>query len=288
MSGSESDCASSQSMEQELLDQVPEGELSEAHADPAPAMDKEPSGGCGGAAKGKAKKQRLTEIQKLDVCDFLRERPHIYNKSHCDFKNKSLKDREWSLLAQRLKADVSCITTWYQSMRTILARTKKQKEKSGSGTGKLTHVQQWVWDHMTFLLTHIETAVPQTLGGKRRLVVDPDTDLGPDQPGPSWREPKSVGIASTSTLRKAAATPSSSDCCEQMRQELYKYTQRAEHPQSHYWGYTEWRTSTMTPSQRLAFHDEVYQVMLRHTACIPIPDQPPYPQRGPIYLLDSG
>ena len=144
MSGSESDCASNQSMEQELFDQVPEGEQSEAHADPAPALDKEPSGGSGGAAKGKAKKQRLTEIQKLDVCDFLRERPYIYNKSHCDFKNKSLKDCEWSLLAQRLKVDVNCITTWYQSMRTILARTKKQKAKSGSGTGKLTHVQQWV------------------------------------------------------------------------------------------------------------------------------------------------
>jgi uncharacterized sporulation protein YeaH/YhbH (DUF444 family) len=90
----------------------------------------------GGRGKGrkKTKQSGLTEAQKEEVLEFLKERPYLYNK---DFKDQAKRNRNWKELADRLGVEAAACIGWYRSMRTMLARAKKAKSKSGSGSANL-------------------------------------------------------------------------------------------------------------------------------------------------------
>ena len=79
---------------------------------------------------------QLTEDQKQDAIDFLRERPYFYNRSHSEYKDASKRNREWEF-ADQLGVPVAVITSWYRCMRAMLGRAKKAKTKSGSADVRL-------------------------------------------------------------------------------------------------------------------------------------------------------
>ena len=93
----------------------------------------------------------LTNEQKEEVLDFLRDRPYMYDKGHPDYKDAPRRTREWVEFAERLGLEVDVALGWYCSMRTMLARAKKVKSKSGSGSMDLSRSLEWVWLHMSFM-----------------------------------------------------------------------------------------------------------------------------------------
>ena len=126
----------------------------------------------------------LSEKQKEDVVEFLRERPHIYSKSHTSYKDAAGRKREWKELADEMGVDVDIVMTWHQSKRTMLARVKKMKSKSSSCNTKLSYAFQWVWDNVAFLIPYIEMLDTDSLGRKRRHAAGPqvEADCSPDEP----------------------------------------------------------------------------------------------------------
>ena len=151
-----------------------------------------------GKGKGKGKRGKkavegqLTEDQKQDAIDFLRERPYLYNQSHSDYKDAAKRNREWKEFADQLGVPVAVITSWYRCMRAMLGRAKKAKTKSGSADVRLPRAQEYVWTHMQFLVPYISQISSDTLGPrKKKTTAEPDelteseVEFDPDQPAPS-------------------------------------------------------------------------------------------------------
>ena len=177
-----------------------------------------------GKGKGKGKRGKkavegqLTEDQKQDAIDFLRERPYLYNRSHSDYKDAAKRNREWTEFADQLGVPVAVITSWYRciwamlgrvkkaktksgSARAMLGREKKAKTKSGSADVRLPRAQEYVWTHMQFLVPYISQISSVTLGPrKRKTTAEPDelteseAEFNPDRPAPSWMVPGYAGI----------------------------------------------------------------------------------------------
>ena len=114
MSSHDSDSASDQSQPAHDL----EAQLAE---EPQASTSTKAGGGGQGKTKGRkvVKRASLSEKQKEDVVDFLRERPHIYSKSQTAYKDAAGRKREWKELADKMGVDVDIVMTWYRSMRTI-------------------------------------------------------------------------------------------------------------------------------------------------------------------------
>ena len=202
MSSSDSDVAASDlSLAARELDE----RLQEPPSTP-PAFETTAGAGKGkGKGKGKRGKKavegQLTEDQKQDVIDFLRERPYLYNRSHSDYKDAAKRNREWKEFADQLGVPVAVITSWYRCMRAMLGRVKKAKTKSGSTDVRLPRAQEYVWTHMQFLVPYISQISSDTLGPrKRKTTAEPDelteseAEFNPDQPASSWMVPGYAGI----------------------------------------------------------------------------------------------
>ena len=171
-----------------------------------PAFETTAGAGKGkGKGKGKSGKKavegQLTEDQKQDAIDFLRERPYIYNRSHSDYKDAAKRNREWTEFADQLGVPVAVITSWYRCMRAMLGRAKKAKTKSGSADVCLPRAQEHVWTHMQCLVPYISQISSDTVGPKKRkTTAEPDelteseAEFDPDQPAPSWMVPGYAGI----------------------------------------------------------------------------------------------
>ena len=149
MSSSDSDVAASGlSLAARELDE----RLQEPPSTP-PAFETTAGAGKGkGKGKGKSGKKavegQLTEDQKQDAIDFLRERPDLYNQSHSNYKDAAKRNREWKEFADQLGVPIAVITSWYRCMRAMLGQAKKAKTKSGSADVRLPWAQEYVWTHM--------------------------------------------------------------------------------------------------------------------------------------------
>ncbi|KAL8559851.1 hypothetical protein ACOMHN_030187 [Nucella lapillus] len=241
----------------------------------------------GGRGKGrkKTKQSGLTEAQKEEVLEFLKERPHLYNKSHKDFKDQAKRNRDWKELAERLGVEAAACIGWYRSMRTMLARAKKAKSKSGSGSANLPRSLQWVWDHMAFMTPYMSSLSSDSMGPRKRscAAVDPietEADFDPDQPGPSRKVPRQAAASATPPApaapsvrpvgfsSRAAAAASESNCCGHLCTQLDNMIQRLSSPQAQFWSNIQWRVDHFDSNQMLRLQNDVWDLVSRHLAMV--------------------
>lgn len=110
---------------------------------------------------------QLTEAQKEELIDWLKQNPCIYSKRLTEFKDVPKKEKLWEDKANAMGLEVAALQTFYKSNRTQLSRLKKSVGKSGDGTDvleDLSATDQWIWQNFSFLKDHIET-------GEHRNVV---------------------------------------------------------------------------------------------------------------------
>ena len=102
----------------------------------------------------------LTETQKEEVIDWLKENPSIYSKRLTDYKDSQNKEKLWEDKATEMGVEVAALKTFYKSNRTQMSRLKRTVGKSGEGAEKfedLSATDKWVWEKFFFLKDHIET-----------------------------------------------------------------------------------------------------------------------------------
>lgn len=117
------------------------------------------------AARKKSKNKpyyyaQLTEAQKEELIDWLKQNPCIYSKRLTEYKNAPQKEKLWEDKAKAMGLEVAALQTFYKSNRTKLSRLKKSVGKSGDGTDvveDLSATDRWIWENLSFLKDHIET-----------------------------------------------------------------------------------------------------------------------------------
>ncbi|KAL8624636.1 hypothetical protein ACOMHN_045171 [Nucella lapillus] len=170
--------------EEEMEMEAAEAELAQERGVPGPAKKRKSS-----------KQSKLTEEQEHELLDYLREHPHLYDKSQKLYKDAAKKQRDWYALDQKLGIPLGDSCAWVRTKRTMLAKAKRKVSKSGSSAGSLTPSLQWCFDHMSFLIPHIQSVAVEGMGPtqtkevthsrrKRPAAVRPlETDLETDAYG---------------------------------------------------------------------------------------------------------
>ena len=100
----------------------------------------------------------LTETQKEEVIDWLRDNPSIYSKRMTDYKDLPNKEKLWEDKAADMGVEAAALKTFYKSNRTQMSRLKRPVGKSGEGAEKfedLSATDKWVWEKFSFLKDHI-------------------------------------------------------------------------------------------------------------------------------------
>ena len=103
---------------------------------------------------------QLTEAQKEELIDWLKQNPCIYSKRLTEYKDAPKKEKLWEDKAKAMGLEVAALQTFYKSNRTQLSRLKKSVGKSGDGTDvleDLSATDRWIWENFSFLKDHIET-----------------------------------------------------------------------------------------------------------------------------------
>lgn len=102
----------------------------------------------------------LTEAQKEEVIDWLKDNPSIYAKRLTDYKDSQKKEKLWEDKAADMGVEVADLKTFYKSNRTKMTRVKRTVGKSGDGAetvDDLSATDNWVWEKFSFIKDHIET-----------------------------------------------------------------------------------------------------------------------------------
>ncbi|XP_063954089.1 uncharacterized protein LOC135153842 [Lytechinus pictus] len=103
---------------------------------------------------------QLTEAQKEELIDWLKQNPCIYSKRLTEFKDAPEKEKLWEDKAKAMGLEVAALQTFYKSNRTQLSRLKKSVGTSDDGTDALEDLSatdRWIWENFSFLKDHIET-----------------------------------------------------------------------------------------------------------------------------------
>eukprot|EP00057_Strongylocentrotus_purpuratus_P024256 XP_011678730.1 PREDICTED: uncharacterized protein LOC105445205 [Strongylocentrotus purpuratus] len=103
---------------------------------------------------------QLTEAQKEELIDWLKQNPCIYSKRLTEYKGAPQKEKLWEDKAKAMGLEVLALQTFYKSNRTQLSRLKKSAGKCGDGTDvleDLSATDRWIWENFSFLKDHIET-----------------------------------------------------------------------------------------------------------------------------------
>lgn len=155
--------------------------------------------------KGKAKLKPLTAELKFIAIDFLKERPYIYDKAHPQYKDYPRRKREWTLLAEMLELTPEALSKWYKSVRVMLARVKRLKSKSGSGSS-ITEGLQSVEEQFGFITPFIHEMTSTVVGGKRKKSSGPSAaSFDPEEPGPSRQVPRMAGAGGSPRASAASS-----------------------------------------------------------------------------------
>ena len=123
----------------------------------------------------------LTEAQKEEIIDWLKDNPSIYSKRMSNYKDCVTKDKLWEDKAVDMGVEVAALKTFYKSNRTQMSRLKKTVGRSGEGAERvedLSATDKWVWEKFFFLKDHIETV-------ERRNVVSIHKGTGRGTPTPT-------------------------------------------------------------------------------------------------------
>ena len=135
----------------------------------------------------------LTEAQKEEVIDWLKDNPSIYSKRMTDYKDSQNKEKLWEDKAADMGVEVAALKTFYKSNRTQMSRLKKTVGKSGEGAETvedLSATDKWVWEKFSFLKDHIETVERRNVvsirgRGRGRGTPATATATGPAVPPPT-------------------------------------------------------------------------------------------------------
>ena len=93
----------------------------------------------------------LTETQKEEVIDWLKDNPSIYSKRMTDYNDSQNKEKLWEDKAADMGVEVAALKTFYKSNRTQLSRLKRTVWKSGEGAEKfedLSATDKWAWEKL--------------------------------------------------------------------------------------------------------------------------------------------
>ena len=129
----------------------------------------------------------LTEAQKEEVIDWLKDNPSIYSKRMADYKDSQNKDKLWEDKAADMGVEVAALKTFYKSNRTQMSRLKRTVQKSGEGAETvqdMSATDKWVWEKIFFLKDHIETVDRRNVVGIRGRGATA-TATGPAVPTPT-------------------------------------------------------------------------------------------------------
>lgn len=105
------------------------------------------------AARIKRKACVIDDEVEVDLAEWLRNNPELYNKGMKLFKDRARKDRLWAEKAAEIKVDLPGLKTWYESIRTKVG--KMFKTKSGQPTRDLTERDAFIKQNFSFLSQHI-------------------------------------------------------------------------------------------------------------------------------------
>ena len=149
----------------------------------------------------------LTEAQKEEVIDWLKDNPSIYSKRMTDYKDSQNKEKLWEDKAADMGVQVAALKTFYKSNRTQMSRLKRTVGKSGEGAETaedLSATDKWVWEKFSFLKDHIETVERRNVvsirgRGRGRGTPATATATGPAVPPPTAVIQSDSGSESQST-----------------------------------------------------------------------------------------
>ena len=97
---------------------------------------------------------QLTEAQREELIDLLKQNPCIYSKRLTEYKDAPNKEKLWEDKAKAMDLEVAALQTFYKSNRTQLSRLKKSVGKSGDGTDvleDLSATDRWIWQNFSFV-----------------------------------------------------------------------------------------------------------------------------------------
>ena len=95
----------------------------------------------------------LTEGQKEELIDWLKQNPCTYSKRLTEYKDAPKKEKLWEDKAKATGLEVAALQTFYKSNRTQLSRPKKTVGNSGDGTDvleDLSATDRWIWETSPF------------------------------------------------------------------------------------------------------------------------------------------
>lgn len=275
-------------------------ELAERETDPTPPQK--------GKGKRKAVKVHLTEEQRDQAIEFLKQRPYIYDKNEADYKDYPRRKREWNYLADMLGVTQQVLAAWYKSMRTMLARAKKTHSKSGS-SASLSAGLQSLETRMGFILPFIHEMSLKTMGGgKRKRGTHSSTGLDPESAVPAATATQAATTSASAgqgPAYKQSDMTAMAEYCGYLKGEVGRMVARMPTLKSHFWNAMAARAEPLDQARTKALEDEVWEVVKRHVdaAAAMAPSPPPPPQAACIqhsntptipvrhdsldYLLDS-
>ena len=137
----------------------------------------------------------LTEAQKEQTIDWLKDNPCIYSKRLTEYKDQLNKEKLWGDKAADMGVEVSYLKTFYKSNRTQMSRLKRTVGKSGEGAETaedLSATDRWVWEKFSFLKDHIEAVERRnvvSIRGRGREMGTPETATAT---GPAVTPPTAV------------------------------------------------------------------------------------------------
>eukprot|EP00745_Piridium_sociabile_P037092 TRINITY_DN67150_c0_g2_i3.p1 TRINITY_DN67150_c0_g2~~TRINITY_DN67150_c0_g2_i3.p1 ORF type:complete len:360 (+),score=52.73 TRINITY_DN67150_c0_g2_i3:254-1333(+) len=227
-----------------------------------------------GGGRGKNRKSRkqklspLTDAQKEEMLDFLKDNPFLYNKAHPAFKDSSKRKRAWKQMDERFVLEDGACWHWYRSVRTMLSRAKKMKSKSGSGGANLPAALQWVWDKLDFLQPFMSSLSQDTVGPQKRsaAMTLPETEADDhDHPGPIRKVPRPAALSdSRATSATKSAPAQAANCCGHLCSQLESMVHQYDSPMAYFWRLLDWRIGGLDSHQLFDLQTELWQVVNRH------------------------
>ena len=106
------------------------------------------------ASKADIKKYEFTDEQEMEVIDFIRDHPVLFDRSHRHFSHNDLKWDLWRKIASRYPdCDAKQVKKFYDNKRSDYV--KLDKKLSVSGAAASTFIQRTLQERWSFLEGHI-------------------------------------------------------------------------------------------------------------------------------------
>ena len=108
-------------------------------------------------------KRKWTTEEEEDLVEYIKAHPYIYDKSLKDHKNTQLKDSIYSAFGLKIGGTAAQVRKWYENK--CIQYVKVAKKTKVSGSGRVSHRDNWLLDRFSFLRSHVVlTGDATTLG----------------------------------------------------------------------------------------------------------------------------